>query len=830
MRTIQGTSRVAHARPAGRPVLHIDSLSKHFGSVPALDSVDLAVGAGEVVAVVGEHGAGKSTLTRCLSRDVASDAGEILIDGQPLGATTADVLAQGVGFVWGDLGLCEDLDVTSNLFLGREVSRGLLQERAMRARARRLFEQMGFPLPELRAPVSSLGRGQRQMVAIGRALIDEPHLLVLDEPTASLSTTESESVCEVIRQRRGQGTAVVLLTHDVELAFRLAGRIVALRQGQVVGEISPLEVHPDDVRPLLSGIELDSMARRQLGRLHSLVDQLSGTEPAASLPLIMSAMATALDQEMLCLHLCVEEHGRQMLRLSAAMGLPEAVREAVALVPFGAEGGFVGLAAERREEVIVGDVDGDAHWAPFRDAARQTPISSAWSVPILGSAGVLGTISAFGQVYGGPQADRLELVSLYTRHAADAIEHERLLAEVTRRNRILETLRAMLETLAGPGRADGGLSVAAQALRSALGADRVSVLGFGPDGALQQLAAAGAESDAGHTAGADAELVGALLYTAGNQRAHELSPGVAGAPLKLSEGPAALVARWSSSTIVTEDALELLDDASRSLSLALEGEALEEARQEADALRRSQRLQRELISRLSHELRTPMTAIRGYASTLQQPDLTWDAASTERFLTAIANESSRMERLVGDLLDSSVIESGLLQLQRDWCDLGLVLDAARSCVPTPERVTVDLDRDVGPVWGDHDRLEQVFVNLLENALRHGGADVHVHVHLRLADADDRVEVVVSDDGAGIAEELRDRVFEPRVRGTSTSAGTGLGLSIARGIVDAHGGSLTLQPVHRGALFVATLPSEPPVATQGQRDGWEFLQEGDRSHA
>ena len=831
VRAILRTPPAAHARPSPQPELEIESLSKRFGPLSALDSLDLAVGAGEVVALVGEHGAGKSTLTRCLSRDLVADAGRIRVEGRPLGATTADVLGQGVGFVWGDLGLCDDLDVTANLFLGREVGRGLLNEREMRSRARRLFGQLGFPLPELGAPVGDLSRGQRQMVAVARALVGEPRLLVLDEPTASLATAEAESVCELIRQRRGQGTAVLLLTHDVELAFRLASRILVLRHGQVVGEVSPLEVHPDDVRPLISGIELDTMARRQLSRLHSLVDQLSGTEPSASLPLIISAMATALDQEMLCLHLRVEEDGREMLRLSAAMGLPHEVVSAVSLVPFGSAGGLIGLAAERREEVVVGDVDGDPSWAPFRDAAQGTSISSAWAAPIQGSHGVLGTVSGFGQVYGGPHADRLELVSLYTRHAADAIEHERLLAEVTRRNRILEALRTMLETLAGPGRMDGGLTVAAQALRRALQAERVSVLGLAPDGSLNQLAEAGTEPRADQAAGADAELVSALLDGSAKQRARRLGPGVAGAPLHLSEGPAALVARWGRSAAVTEDALELLDDASRSLALALEGEALEEARQEADALRRSQRLQRELISRLSHELRTPMTAIRGYASTLQQPDLTWDAASTERFLTAIANESSRMERLVADLLDSSVIESGLLRLQRDWCDLGLVLDAARSCVPTPERVTVDRDPAVAPVWGDHDRLEQVFVNLLENGLRHGGAGVHVHVHLRAGASDDCVEVAVTDDGAGIPEGLRARVFEPRVRGSGTSAGTGLGLSIARGIVHAHGGSLDLAPTHRGTSFVVTLPSEPPEPSLGPQDGWELLAGGgDRSRA
>ena len=105
----------------------------------------------------------------------------------------------------------------------------------------------------------------------------------------------------------------------------------------------------------------------------------------------------------------------------------------------------------------------------------------------------------------------------------------------------------------------------------------------------------------------------------------------------------------------------------------MEGEALEHARREAAALRRSHAIQRELLSSLSHELRTPLTAIQGYASTLLQPDLTWDAASTDRFLRSIASEGARLGRLVGDLLDSTAIESGVLRLQRHWCDLQLVV-------------------------------------------------------------------------------------------------------------------------------------------------------------
>ena len=116
-------------------------------------------------------------------------------------------------------------------------------------------------------------------------------------------------------------------------------------------------------------------------------------------------------------------------------------------------------------------------------------------------------------------------------------------------------------------------------------------------------------------------------------------------------------------------------------------------------------------------MRTPLTAIRGYASTLLAPDVAWDDESTLRFLNRITSESARLGRLVGDLLDFSAIESGLLRLQPDWCDLDLVLEAAVSCLPPgpSQAVTIECPPSIGPVWADHDRLEQVFVNLLDNA-------------------------------------------------------------------------------------------------------------------
>jgi len=214
---------------------------------------------------------------------------------------------------------------------------------------------------------------------------------------------------------------------------------------------------------------------------------------------------------------------------------------------------------------------------------------------------------------------------------------------------------------------------------------------------------------------------------------------------------------------------------------------------------------------MNHELRTPLTAIQGYASTLRQTDVAWDPASQQRFLESIASESARMGRLVGDLLDFSAIDSGALRLVPDWCDLELVIDAARRCVGLPpERVTLSGDRALPPVWADHDRLEQVFVNLLGNAVAHADGFTCVSVDTRHDAIAGVVVVRVADDGPGIPADLRDRVFLPHERGAAAGPGVGLGLAIARGIVEAHGGTISLAPADHGAAVAVVLPVEPAV--------------------
>jgi signal transduction histidine kinase len=170
---------------------------------------------------------------------------------------------------------------------------------------------------------------------------------------------------------------------------------------------------------------------------------------------------------------------------------------------------------------------------------------------------------------------------------------------------------------------------------------------------------------------------------------------------------------------------------------------------------------------------------------------------------------------VGDLLDFSAIESGVLRLQRDWCDISLVVDAAVACLPpaAAAMIEVDCDSSLPAVWADHDRLEQVFVNLLDNALGHNPPGTRVSVSARAAGRDG-ISVTVLDNGTGMPREIASTPFEPMRRRRTPGAGAGLGLSIAKGIVEAHGGNIVLEQPGEGTRFLIRLPVEMP----GRPDG------------
>jgi K+-sensing histidine kinase KdpD len=276
--------------------------------------------------------------------------------------------------------------------------------------------------------------------------------------------------------------------------------------------------------------------------------------------------------------------------------------------------------------------------------------------------------------------------------------------------------------------------------------------------------------------------------------------------------------------VPSDDRLALVSLYAAQAARSVEREALEAARRESDAAQRSSRLAREFLSRLSHELRTPLTAIRGYATSLCQADVSFDEATTGRFLTNIASESARLARLVSDLLDATALDSGALRLQRDWCEVPGVVRAALAAVPGGESVAVQAPAELPAVWADHDRLCQVVVNLVENALRHTPEGTAVQVRLG-EPAPGTLELRVSDDGPGVSPGSVEEMFLPWHRGAGderagaerAGGGAGLGLSIARGIMTAHGGTVTVEPTAVGTTFLVRLPVEPPEGADG---AWE----------
>jgi signal transduction histidine kinase/ABC-type multidrug transport system ATPase subunit len=800
--------------PAPLPLLSVSRLSMAFGPVRALDGIDLSIMPGEVVALAGENGAGKTTLLRALGGDIKPTSGEIMFRGRALPADPQAVARRGVGVVWQDLSLCDNLDIASNLLLGRERRRQLFSDVKMHSDASALIAGLGVPLPDTTRSVSSLSGGQRQLVAIARAMVNRPPLLLLDEPTASLSIKHAAQFEELIAALRPQ-TTVVIACHDLDLMFRLATRIVVLRHGKIAAEVDPAVVYPDDVTALLSGQEPDSSPRRQLTRLHGLTGRLVAEDPSSSLSLILSALGAALGSERLCIHLAA---GRE-LACEASLGLPDALLDRWATLPMGPSGGPAGLAAATERPVIAEDAH--AEWGPFRGLAAATGVASSWSVPVLARDGLAGVITGFGDTPGQPERGQLELVTVYAGYVASAIERDRLLDEVTERNRVLETIREVLETLAGPIPVSEGIPLALQSLCRGLQADEVALLTW-QDG---EPRCRGSVSFDGQGDAAAAESRGAALIpsmaavdlaTHGTARWIPADDGQRHLAVTFAApgGPSVLVASWRSGP-PTIEATVLVEDAAHSLRLALEREQAGLAQQEATALRRSQELQREFLSRLSHELRTPLTAIRGYASSLLQPDVTWDAESQQRFLTRIATESARLGRLVDDMLDFTAIELGILRLQPDWCDIMLVLEAAVACLPPEGRcmVRIGCAADLPVIWADHDRLEQVFVNLLANAIGHNPPGTPVTV-LAQPTYPAQILITVADGGVGLPPDVAAAPFEPRRLRSSKTGGAGLGLSITRGIVTAHGGRLELKPSDVGVSFAVTLPTEDGVVPLG----------------
>ena len=221
------------------PLLEIRDLTKTFGSVQALTDVDFEVRAGEVMALVGDNGAGKSTLIKCIAGIHGHDSGEIFFGGEEVHIHgPKDSAKLGIEVVYQDLALCDNLDVVQNMYLGREIRDFLfrLKEPAMEQRSAETLKGLRVTtIKSIRQTVATLSGGQRQSVAVARAVMWNSKLVILDEPTAALGVAQTEQVLELVRRLADQGLAVILISHNLHDIFETATRITVLRLGRNVG-------------------------------------------------------------------------------------------------------------------------------------------------------------------------------------------------------------------------------------------------------------------------------------------------------------------------------------------------------------------------------------------------------------------------------------------------------------------------------------------------------------------------------------------------------------------------------------------------------------------
>jgi ABC-type sugar transport system ATPase subunit len=231
------TAAVADQRPSDQPLLQVRGLDKHFGPVQALYHVDLDLPAGQVTALCGDNGAGKSVLTKCIAGIYIPDQGQIIWEGHPVHVRSArDASRLGIETVYQDLALADNLDIVQNMFLGRErLRRGFLDEDSMeRAAGETLASLRVTTVRSIRQPVASLSGGQRQSVAVAKAVMWNSKLVIMDEPTAALGVVQTKQVLELIKRLRDRGLAVMVISHNLTDVFQVADRIAVLYLGRLV--------------------------------------------------------------------------------------------------------------------------------------------------------------------------------------------------------------------------------------------------------------------------------------------------------------------------------------------------------------------------------------------------------------------------------------------------------------------------------------------------------------------------------------------------------------------------------------------------------------------
>jgi ABC-type sugar transport system ATPase subunit len=249
------TSVSGAAAPVGKTLLQLRGIEKHFGSVRALHDVSLDVSAGQVTALVGDNGAGKSTLIKAIAGISEPDGGEMLWESKPVHVRSPkDAADLGIATVYQDLALCDNLDIVANMFLGREPRKGfLLDESAMAAGATKALADLSVvTVRSIRQSVGSLSGGQRQAVAVAKAVMWNAKLVIMDEPTAALGVTQTGVVVELIKTLADRGVAVLIVSHNLNDVFAVADRIAVLYLGTIVSEAPATEYDPQRVVELIT--------------------------------------------------------------------------------------------------------------------------------------------------------------------------------------------------------------------------------------------------------------------------------------------------------------------------------------------------------------------------------------------------------------------------------------------------------------------------------------------------------------------------------------------------------------------------------------------------
>lgn len=239
---------------AETPLVELRDISIAFGGIKAVDHVTVDLFPGEVVGLLGHNGAGKSTLIKCLSGAYKQDAGDVFINGKKATINNPrDARSYNIETIYQTLALADNLDAASNLFLGRELTTvtGLVDDAAMEAETRKIMGRLNPNFKKFSAPVSALSGGQRQSVAIARAVYFNAKILIMDEPTAALGPQETQMVAELIQELKRQGLGIFLIDHDVHQVKALCDRAAVMKNGKLVGVVKVDEVSADDILAMI---------------------------------------------------------------------------------------------------------------------------------------------------------------------------------------------------------------------------------------------------------------------------------------------------------------------------------------------------------------------------------------------------------------------------------------------------------------------------------------------------------------------------------------------------------------------------------------------------